>query len=181
MKVIKLSPTNVNEHKILVTYDSQFGSTKEIARFIGDNLSANKQEVDIKRINEVDNLSSYSKVIVGSAIQYDKWMPEARKFIIKNETELSTKSVSFFLVCLALSKGSVKANLQANSYAKEIKNLVPQIIVRSFGKFAGVLDFSKMPFGLRMLAKVMFVFIGVKEGDYRDWKSIKKWSETLEI
>jgi len=170
-----------SKNKILVTYESQFGSTAEVAKFIAANLLLNDKTIDVKKIGEVKDLSIYSDVIIGSAIQYDKWMKEAQDFIIKNETELSTKPVSFFLVCLVLSKKTEKANLKANSYANEITNLVPKINVSSFGKFAGVLDYSKMSFGQRILAKGIFAIIGVKEGDYRDWNSIKKWSKNINL
>ncbi len=172
---------NRNNNNILVVYDSQFGSTAEIAKFIGKNLSTSNQKVDVKKINEVKDLSIYSHIIIGSAIQYDKWMTEAKDFIIKNEIALSTKSVSFFLVCLVLSKKTDKATIKANGYATKIKNLVPKIKVNNFGKFAGVLDYSKMSFSQRILAKGIFVIIGVKEGDYRDWDSIKQWSKSINI
>ena len=170
-----------NNDNILVVYDSQFGSTAEIAEFIGENLSISDQKVDVKKINEVKDLSIYNQIIIGSAIQYDKWMTEANNFIVKNETELSTKSVSLFLVCLVLSKKTEKATIKANNYAKEIEKIVPKIKVNNFGKFAGVLDYSKMSFGQKILAKGIFAIIGVKEGDYRDWKRIKKWSSEIEI
>ncbi len=170
-----------NNNNTLIVYDSQFGSTGEIAKFIGKNLSISEQIVDVKKINEVKGLSIYNHIIIGSAIQYDKWMTEAKNFIVKNEAELSTKSISFFLVCLVLSKKTDKATIKANNYANEIENLVPQIKVSYFGKFAGVLDYSKMSFGQRILAKGIFAIIGVKEGDYRDWNSIKKWSEKIEL
>ncbi len=75
-------------------------------------MSISDQIVDVKKINEVSDLSIYKHIIIGSAIQYDKWMTEAKDFIIKNEDELSTKSVSFFLVCLVLSKKTEKAILK---------------------------------------------------------------------
>jgi len=170
-----------NNNNILVVYNSHFGSTAEIAEFIGENLSISDQKVDVKKINEVKDLSIYNHLIIGSAIQYDKWMTEAKNFIAKNETELSTKSVSLFLVCLVLSKKTEKATIKANNYAKEIEKIVPKIKVNNFGKFSGVLDYSKMSFGQRILAKGIFAIIGVKEGDYRDWNVIKKWSEKIEL
>ncbi len=179
--VKKLDTQNENKNKVLVAYDSQFDSTKEVARFIGKHISINDQLIEVKKINEVNDLSIYKHIIIGSAIQYDKWMKEAKKFIIKNETELSTKSVSFFLVCLVLSKKTDKAKNKVNAYASEIKNLAPKVKINSFGKFAGVLDYSKMSFGQRIIAKGIFAIIGVKEGDYRDWNSIKKWSMKIEL
>jgi len=169
------------ETKILIAYESQFGSTAEVATFIGKNLSVDKQEIEIKKINEIDDLSPYSKIIIGSAIQYDKWMPEARNFVIANRKELEEIPVAFFFTCLVLSKKTEKARLQAKGYSDNLKSLVTEIKPTSVGQFAGVLDYSKMSFGQRILAKGLFAIIGVKEGDYRDWKKIKKWTEKLEF
>lgn len=166
-------------NKILVAYESQFGSTAEVANFIGNNIDSKDKEIDVLKIKDVISLSEYSQVIVGSAIQYDKWMPEAREFVQVNETELATKSVSYFLVCLALSKKTEKAKRQVNGYATKTRELTPKITVEYFGQFAGVLDYSKMSLGQRIIAKGIFAVLGVKEGDYRDWDYIKEWTKEL--
>ena len=172
---IKIKTNN----KILVAYEGQFGSTAEVAKFIGNTLSKKGTEVDIKRINDVGNLSSYSSVIIGSAIQYDNWMPVAREFIIKNENQLAKHTVAYFFTCLTLSEKSEKANDQANGYANKLYSLSLVVKPVSVKGFAGVLDYSKMSYGARMVAKVLFLFLGVKEGDYRDWSAIRLWSEKL--
>jgi len=170
-----------NQNKILVVYEGQFGSTAEVAKFIGNNLPINDQLIEVKKINEVTDLSSYNKVIIGSAIQYDDWMPKAREFVLINKKTLSELPVAFFFTCLVLSKKTEKAKLQAIGYSDKLKTLVPEISPKSVGQFAGVLDYSKMSFGQRILAKGLFAIIGVKEGDYRDWKAIKEWTEKLEF
>ena len=170
-----------NGKKILVAYESQFGSTAEIAKFIGQTLSTKGKEVDILKIKDVDNLSQYNQIIIGSAIQYDKWMSEAREFVTTNETEFETKSVSYFLVCLALSKQTEKAKQQVNGYAMKIRGLTPKVNIKSFGQFAGVLNYNKMTFGQRILAKGIFAVLGIKEGDYRDWNAIKEWANSVPL
>ena len=163
----------------LVSYESKFGSTKEVAQAIAKTLSKEGKTVTVKGIKKVKNLAAYSHVVIGSAIQYDKWMPEARAFIIKNEKALSKMTVDYFLVCLVLSKKSEKAKQKADGYALKIKHLAPTVKVNNFGKFAGVLDYSKMSFGQRLLAKGIFAIIGVKEGDYRNWKAIDSWAKNI--
>lgn len=170
---------NQEDDRILIAYESRFGSSGEIASFIGENLFDNNLKIDVKRIKDINDLSPYRKIIIGSAIQYDKWMPEARDFIIKNEKDLARKSVSFFLVCLVLTKNNEEATLKADNYASEVNKLAPSIKANSFGKFAGVLDYSKMSFGQRVLAKGLFAIIGVKEGDYRNWDEIRMWANRL--
>ncbi len=176
---ISSKPQGPKGERVLVAYESRFGSTAEVATFIGQSLIESGEEVDIMKIPQVEDLSPYRQVIVGSAIQYDKWMPEAREFVAIHEAELATKSTSFFLVCLALSKGTEKAREQVEGYSASIKALVPGVKVSHFGKFAGVLDYSKMPWGLKLLALGLFAVLGVKEGDYRDWDAIAAWAKRL--
>ncbi|HHC79244.1 MAG TPA: hypothetical protein ENK46_05130 [Flavobacteriia bacterium] len=168
-----------SKEKFLVAYESKFGSTKEIAETIGKVLSDQGNTVDVKKISDIENIVHYKNVVIGSAIQYDKWMPEAREFIMKNEKILSKKAVDFFLVCLVLSRKDDKTILKAKGYATKTLKLTPTIKVNSFGKFAGVLDYSKMPFAQRILAKGIFAVIGVKEGDYRDWHAIESWAKNI--
>lgn len=165
-----------NKNKVLVTYESQFGSTAEVAEVVGQVLGDKGYKVTIKKIKDVVSLDNYEKVVIGSAIQYDKWMLEAREFAQAHQRELETKNVSCFFVCLVLSKGTEKSRTKANGYARKIKELVPRVSQDAIGQFAGVLDYSKMSFGQRLAAKTLFAIIGVKAGDYRDWEIIRNWA-----
>jgi len=169
------------EKRILIAFDSKFGSTAEIAEFIGKHIPGGNQHVDVKEIEDIEDLSSYNQVIIGSAIQYNKWLPAAREFVIKHEKELCTKSVSFFLVCLTLARNNEKGIQESTAYSKEIESLVPNVKVQNFGKFAGVLDYSKMSFVQRILAKGIFLILGIKDGDYRDWVAIENWAKSLTL
>jgi menaquinone-dependent protoporphyrinogen IX oxidase len=62
---------------------------------------------------------------------------------------------------------------------KKLKVLYQNLKVQNFGKFAGVLDYSKMSFAQRILAKGIFLILGIKEGDYRDWNEIENWTKRL--
>jgi hypothetical protein len=64
---------------------------------------------------------------------------------------------------LVLSKKTEKATSKAEAYAKEIQSLVSKISINSFGKFAGVLNYSKMSFGLRTLDPKPFLQFSGKE------------------
>jgi menaquinone-dependent protoporphyrinogen oxidase len=167
-----------NKAKILIAYESQLGSSAEIARFIGTHFPSDKQ-VDVHKINEVSDLSKYEQIIIGSAIQYDKWMKEARDFVVANENELATKTVSYFLVCLVLSKKGPEPIKKANGYTMQIRKLAPKIEVRHFGQFAGVLNYGKMSVLQRVFARGIFAILGVKEGDYRNWDQIREWTKGL--
>lgn len=166
------------ENRILVTYASQAGATAGVAEAIGKSLSAGGAQVDVLPMKDVSDLSPYSSVVAGSAIHGQKWLPEAMKFLREHRTELARKPFASFMVCITLSMAN------ANQYRDGLKDwMIPvREIVRpvSEGYFAGVLDFSRLPFSFNVLAMRMVVLFGLwKEGDYRDWNAIRSWAESL--
>lgn len=170
---------NQNDHKILIAYASEFGTTKEVADVIGKVLCQGGAAVEIKWVKNVKDLKNYEAVIIGSAIQYDKWMPEAIKFVTTHQIILRTLPVAFFFTCLTLSKKTEKARRTAMAYSNKLYSLLPQVKPISVGSFAGVLDYSKMSLGFRLIAKGIYAIFGVVEGDYRDWDAIHFWAKDV--
>jgi len=169
------------KRKILVTYASDYGSTQGVAEAIGKVLCSDEVGVDVVYVENVKSVKGYEQVIVGSPIQYDTWMNEAKEFLNTYEIELSTLPLAYFFTCLTLSKKSATTIKQAQGYADDLLKLNPKIEPQSIGQFAGVLDYSKFSVAFRFLARGMFTILGVSEGDYRDWNAIEKWSNKIKI
>lgn len=167
------------EHKILVAYASQFGTTHEVAEVIGQVLCKGGVAVEIKWIKNVKDLQNYDAVIIGSAIQYDQWMPEARKYVTANQQILSTLPVAYFFTCLTLAIQNEKTERQAKVYSDKLYSLHPQIIPVSVGRFAGAVYYSKLSFFLRLMFRGLSLITGVQEGDYRDWDAIRDWAKDV--
>ena len=165
--------------KFLVAYASRCGSTGGVTEAIGQSLCHNGAIVDIRLINGVTDLTSYGAVIVGSAIRSDQWLSEATAFVEKNRQFLSGIPVAYFLTCLTMSRPSKKARGKARSYLDPVITAVPEIKPVDIGLFAGVLDYGKLPFHIRMVMKIKMSSKGVSEGDYRNWEAISRWSEGL--
>lgn len=164
--------------KILVTYASRSGSTVGVAEAIGKTLAENGLEVDVLPMQEVHDLAAYYAVVAGSAIQMDKWLPEAQQFIQKHQQELSQKPFAAFLVCMALALGNDdRTKSTVSSWLQPIREMVTPI---TEGHFAGVLNLSKLRgFGLQLLARLGILIGFWSEGDYRDWDVIRAWANTL--
>ena len=162
--------------RILVAYDSKLGSTAEVAKFIGSVLTEQGSEIDVKPLSEVDELDTYDSVIIGSAIRYDRWLPNATTFVKENATALSKVPVSFFFTCLTLAKPTPAAMLKAEGYADKLRSLAPEVKPVTVGGFAGVLQFARTPWPARFALKLLSIATGVKEGDYRDWDAIRSWT-----
>jgi menaquinone-dependent protoporphyrinogen oxidase len=164
--------------KILVTYASRTGSTAEIAEAIGKALAQNGVQVDLLPMQEVENLSPYSAVVVGSAIRQAKWLPEAMNFVEEHRSELARKRVATFTVCITLAMSNSDQYRQA--VAGWIAPVRAQVKPVSEGFFAGKLDFAKLPLSLDTLKFRLVVALGVfPKEDRRDWKAIRAWAEGL--
>ncbi len=170
---------NKDSFKLLIAFASQFGSTGEVAEAIGDVLCQQGWAVDVKWIRDADQVDTYDAVIVGSAIQYDKWMPDAVDFVKTHQKALSKVPVAYFFTCLTLAKKNAKTEQQALAYADKLRAISSQVVPVSVQGFAGVVDFSKMSFLTRMMLKAITTVNGVREGDYRDWDAIRSWAHSV--
>ncbi|KPK22371.1 MAG: hypothetical protein AMK69_19995 [Nitrospira bacterium SG8_3] len=168
-----------NKHRVLITYASRCGSTGGVAEAIGQALCNNGVAVDVCLVANVKDLSSYQSVVVGSAIRRSKWLPEAVEFVEENRDFLKEVPVAYFLTCLALSRNTEETRLKAKAYLDPVFKAVPQVQPVNTGLFAGVLDYSKLSWGMRMVMRRKMDKFGVKEGDYRDWDAIGAWTSLV--
>lgn len=163
--------------KILIAYASQYGSTAEVAQAIGKALQEEGCLTKTEWVAQIDKIDEYDAIIIGSAIQFDKWMPEATDFVLQHQDQLSKLPVAYFFTCLTLSRSNEKTERQASGYADKLLALSPTVKPVSIGRFAGTLNFSKMSIFRRTLFRSFSLVTGIKEGDYRDWDAIHSWAK----
>lgn len=167
--------------RVLVLHASGVGSTAELARFVGEVLRERGHEVDVHAVADMTDaalqLPTYDRIVLGSAIRYDRWLPEMRRFVEAHGELLATRPVSAFFTCLALSRPTGEA--QAAGYAERVRALFAPATELEVQGFAGVLDLKKLPFVQRWLLGAIAAFNGVPEGDYRDWGAVRAWAEAL--
>ena len=162
----------------MITYATRTGSTKGISAFMGDTLFSLGEKVEIKPVQSVIDLSIYKAIIVGSAVQGSKLMPEVIDFISSNRNELSQKPFAIFLVCMTL------AMKKGNEYSSFVSGWLDpvRIMVNPIreGLFSGILDISKIPsFRDRCKFRLSVLFRVWEEGDHRDWDAIQLWTKNL--
>jgi menaquinone-dependent protoporphyrinogen oxidase len=158
--------------KILVAYASRTGSTGEVAEAIGQVLCEAGAAVDVRSAKEVTDLSPYRAVIVGSAIRVGKWLPEVLRFVERHGEALSRMPVAYFAVCLTLKEDTEENRREVSAYLDPVCEIVQPVDV---GLFAGAMDYSKLPFILRLVMKAM----KSPKGDFRDWEAIRAWANRV--
>ncbi len=155
--------------KVLVTYASKAGSTGEVAGVISEILKLKGLCVDTLLINHVGDLSVYQGVIVGGCIRMGKWLPDAVDFVKKNQSVLKNLPVSYFMTCATLQEDTPENRAKVSTALDEAAAIVAPL---QTGLFGGKMDFSKLSFLDRTIAKM----VGSVEGDFRDWDAIKNWA-----
>ena len=166
--------SNVND-RILVAYASQYGSTGEVAKAIGNVLCSPQSPVDVCLAKNVTDLSRYRAVVVGSAIQGGEWLPEALELIEVHRETLSRVPVAYFLCCKRLRNDTPASRREAMGYMDGVRAHVPEINPVQVGLFAGKVDPSTMPLSARLLMALS----ASPTGDWRDWDAIRAWASSL--
>ncbi|HDQ74111.1 MAG TPA: flavodoxin [Chloroflexi bacterium] len=161
-------------HNILVTYASKAGSTGEIAEAIGQTLSEKGASVDVRPVKEVDDVSGYQAVVVGSAIRIGQWLSEATRFLEANQAVLKKVPIAYFSVCLRITEDKPEAQREAQGYNEAASAIVTSVSAKVF---AGKMDYSQISLLERMMMKAM----KSPEGDWRDWDAIHAWAGQLFI
>ena len=158
--------------RILIAYASRCGSTGEIAEAIGQTLCGTGVPTDVRLVKNVDVLSPYHAVILGSAVRAGKWLPEAVAFVKKHQDTLSRIPLAYFVVCMAMKDDTIENRRRASAFLDPLYEAAPLVKPVDTGLFAGATDFNKLSFINRSILKAK----GIPEGDFRNWDAIRTWT-----
>jgi menaquinone-dependent protoporphyrinogen oxidase len=158
--------------RTLITYGTKAGSTAEVAARMGEILGKRGLPVDVKPLEAVVDLAPYRSVILGSAVRMGKVLPEALKFVEKNQAALGQKQFSIFIVCLTLREDTPEKREKASGFLDPVRALVKPT---REGLFAGKVDLNK----LTLFDRTMANMVKLSVGDFRKWDLINAWAESL--
>jgi menaquinone-dependent protoporphyrinogen oxidase len=162
------------ENKVLITYATKYGSTKEIAEKIQEIFRLAGITADLAPVKNVKNLDDYRAVIIGSAMYMGMWRREATNFIKKFEPALSRKAVWVFSTGPS-GKGDPADLLKGIIVPRGTKIILDRIRPRDIVVFHGNLDPAKMSGMENWIVKR----VGGVTGDFRDWNMITDWAKKV--
>jgi menaquinone-dependent protoporphyrinogen oxidase len=173
--------------KVLVAYASRYGSTKGIAEFIAERLRQKGIEADAKDVGNTGELGAYDAFVVGSAVFMGHWMNEAKQFLRKNRAVLLKHPIWLFSSGPTGSKPTDDKgrNLLEVSGPTELEELKEMCNPRDHHVFFGALFPERLTgstgFFYRMAqrSKSARESMSENEGDFRDWKAIEAWTDTI--
>jgi menaquinone-dependent protoporphyrinogen oxidase len=161
---------------VLVTYATKTGATAAVAAAVGKVLSARGLAVTVKPITAKLALDGYQAVVIGSPIRVSSWLPEVVQFIRANRARLSQLPTAIFTVH-RLNAGDDAASQKARlAYTAPVRQfLTPQAEVF----FTGAMDFNKLSFVDRLLAKPVDHSSPTGAGEDRDWDKMRGWAQSI--
>lgn len=158
--------------RVLIAYASRLGSTREIAQAIAQVLTQRGASVDVRAVDEVEQIEGYQAVMVGSPIREQQWLPEARRFVETHREALRQVPLVYFAVSGLMSQPTPEHFHEVYEYLAEVRDMVEPLEV---GIFAGLLDYDRLD--PAQMTKVLSK--GLPEGDFRRWQDIRAWAEDV--
>ncbi|MCC6616104.1 MAG: flavodoxin domain-containing protein [Anaerolineae bacterium] len=162
------------ENKVLVAYASKYGATAEIAEHIGRTLRASGVTAEVKPAEQVDDVSAYAAVVLGSAVYAGQWRKEASAFLETNERALAERPVWLFSSG-PTGDGNPSEIMHGWRFPEAQQPVADRIQPRDVVFFHGAIDMKKLSFPEKLLVR------GIKApvGDFRNWDSISAWANAM--
>ncbi len=159
---------------ILVAYATKHGATMGIATAIAEELRKAGLEVEVHPAAQVNGLSGYAAVVLGSAVYIGQWRKEAVSFLETHAPALAQLPTWVFSSG-PTGEGDPVELLQGVRIPEKIQTIMDQIHPREITVFHGELDPEKLGLGERLIIR------GVKAptGDFRDWEDIAGWASSI--
>jgi menaquinone-dependent protoporphyrinogen oxidase len=160
--------------RVLVAAASKHGWTQEIAARIGADLTDHGVEVEVKKLEELDDLAGYDAYVLGSGIYFGNWLRPARRFIDRHAAELAQRPTWLF------ASGSIVGDPPVGDDPNALRAGLAQRLVettraREHKLFGGKVDSSKLGLAEKLPVKMA----RGREGDWRDFDAVDVWAAAI--
>jgi menaquinone-dependent protoporphyrinogen oxidase len=159
---------------VLVAYASKYGSTKQIADRIAEELTHSGRPALAAPVTAALDHGKYDAFVIGSAVFYGKWMREAVEFVRHNAGLLKGRPVWLFSSGPLGDATKDGRDQRVSAIPMDIPELERLVRPRGHRVFLGRLDRTTIGGLDGFVASVM----GIK-GDFRDWDDITGWAHQI--
>lgn len=154
----------------LVVVASRHGSTRGIAEAIAARLGEHGIDAQVADADDVEQLTGFDAVVIGSAVYMGKWLKPARHFVDEHVGALAVLPVWLF------SSGPIGDPLEpAPEKAVDVETIAALTRARDHRVFGGALVKSRLALAERAIVGAFHA----PEGDFRDWAEIAAWADGI--
>ncbi len=147
-----------NMARVLIIYDTRYGSTKTIAEWIAEGAaSIGHVAVAVQNVAEADP-RDFDFIVIGSPIYEEHPLPSVVNFLAANRDHLNDKDVALFVVCVDY--GEVPKEELVHRYVADLQARAAGR-VRAIEVFGGYLDVNKLSDTDRDLIEDFAKLIGI--------------------
>lgn len=175
--------------KILLAYETKFGSAAKIADKIWEVLTEKGYFVDMKHIPNImdEDISNYDAYILGGATYWSMYMRNTREFFNKNLKIISSKPTALYMVCgkmanvhaKKLTGGEEKWRQYSLAYLEPMLNAMEGFEPVDIGTFAGEMFIKRMNLGEFIMMQLNWWKTGMKQGDYVEYDKVAEWAASV--
>lgn len=188
--------------RILVAYATMAGSTAEVAKAVGEELTKAGFQVDVLPLDQVKDVDTYAAVVVGAPMIMG-WHRSAQRFLKRHRESFKRIPLAVFVMAISLTRTDMKGldnvlvivdeklpkepekagslsfkerYARLSNYLKPILKAVHPVKPASIGVFGGRLEYGRLKWWA-----VLFVMliIQAQAGDKRNWDAIHRWAASL--
>ncbi|MBA4385967.1 MAG: hypothetical protein C0410_14605 [Anaerolinea sp.] len=188
-------------NKVLVTYITHSGTTRDVAEAIAEEITKTGFETELLELSQVKNTKEYAAVVIGAPMIVG-WHRDALKYLQSRHAELAEKPLALFLMGMSLTEspkpelpgidlhldqklltapknpgrvGFKESFTTIKHYLQPIIKASPKSLA-AVGFFGGRMDMYRLKW-----FEVLFVMlvVGAKPGEKRNWPDIRAWAASL--
>jgi menaquinone-dependent protoporphyrinogen oxidase len=160
---------------VLVTYASKHTATAGIARAISEVLQEAKDTwVDTFPVHEVEDITPYDAIVLGSAVYAGRWQDKAAEFLRENEAQLAKRRIWLFSSG-PVGEGNPEDLTMGWTFPEALKPVAERIKPHDIALFHGSIDPAK----LNLVEKLVIKGLNAPTGDFRDWDVILGWAQNI--
>jgi len=187
--------------KVLVTYITHSGTTRDVAEAISEEIGKAGFETELLELSEVKDTKDYAAVVLGAPMIVG-WHRDALKYLKTHQAELADKPLALFLMGMSLTDGpkpdldSIELHLDQKlisapqkpgrigfkesfttikHYLQPILKAAPKSLA-AVGFFGGRMDMYRLKW---YEAVFVMLVVGAKPGEKRNWLDIRAWAASL--
>jgi menaquinone-dependent protoporphyrinogen oxidase len=154
---------DATQPRVLVVYATRGGTSRELAEQVAQVLEHAGLMVDLHPVTTPIDVAAYRAVVLGSALYFQRLMPEALHFLAHNATLFAERPLALFSVGAEMRKGTPTARLAAETWVRHSLATLPNIQTIALEHFAGAVELRPRSFWWRLLVLITF-------GERGDWR-----------